>query len=427
MKVRKLVIDSYRQLENLQFDFTYPAGHELEGQPLKKICIIGQSATGKTTVLELLKNSMVNLSKAEVVANDYLFEYDTHFKGETEFLYNGAPLITREHSVERNNKTFRRFNESGGGAVHSLMQEGVKLLYLSSELISQRTIKIFDQNPINIIEAFSSSKNTTPNPPAKQANYVYEFSQETDEVIFVQLLAEILDYRKRFTQFVSEMLSKGVIGDAQRLNKEFEKWSNANENPLGEIAEIINPVLSKLNLEVDLVHTEYSVPIKSTYKNEVIPFAGLSTGTKSLLLSLFPLIRLNTDEAIVLLDEPERSLFPDIQIDLISYYQKAAPSAQIIVATHSPFIAAAFEPYERFVLHFNAEGKVQVRQGESPIGDDPNDILRNDFNVDYYNEFGKKAYRDYLELKRKVENESEIEKKRELMIEMVKLGDKYNF
>jgi hypothetical protein len=180
-------------------------------------------------------------------------------------------------------------------------------------------------------------------------------------------------------------------------------------------------------LEVDLVNTEYVIPIKSKINDEIIPIAGLSTGTKGLLLALFPLFELDTIDSMILFDEPERSLFPDMQIDLITHYQKIAPSSQIIVATHSPFIAAAFEPEERFILYFDEKGKVAVRKGESPIGDDPNDILRNDFNVDYYNNFGKQAYNNYLELKRQASQEKEPKRKKELIIEMAKLGDKYNF
>ena len=128
-----------------------------------------------------------------------------------------------------------------------------------------------------------------------------------------------------------------------------------------------------------------------------------------------------------MLDEPERSLFPDMQIDLISHYQNLAPEAQFVVATHSPFIAAAFEPEERFILYFNEKGKVQLRRGESPIGDDPNDMLSNDFNVDYYNQFGKAAHKKYLDLKREVAKETEPERIKELIVELAELGDKYNF
>ena len=53
MKISKLNIEQYKHLENLDFDFTYQTG-ERKGQPLDKICFIGQSATGKTSLLELL-------------------------------------------------------------------------------------------------------------------------------------------------------------------------------------------------------------------------------------------------------------------------------------------------------------------------------------------------------------------------------------
>ncbi len=55
MKLKSLHIDSYRHLENISFDFTYPEGHPTKaGQPLDKICIIGQSAKGKTGILKLI-------------------------------------------------------------------------------------------------------------------------------------------------------------------------------------------------------------------------------------------------------------------------------------------------------------------------------------------------------------------------------------
>ena len=127
------------------------------------------------------------------------------------------------------------------------------------------------------------------------------------------------------------------------------------------------------------------------------------------------------------MDKPERSLYPDMQMDLIEYYQSLAPDAQFIVATHSPFIAASFEPEERFILYFDKEGKVAVRRGSSPIGDDPNDMLKNDFGVNYYNKHGEDAYRKYLSLKQAVTNEKNPEKKKELLLKTVKLGDAYNF
>lgn len=74
MKIRSLNIDSFRHLQNLKFDFTYPEGHIEAGTPLNKICIIGQSATGKTSVLELIKNSLSDLKEVEIVNGAFIFQ-----------------------------------------------------------------------------------------------------------------------------------------------------------------------------------------------------------------------------------------------------------------------------------------------------------------------------------------------------------------
>ena len=428
MKLKSLHIDSYRHLENVSFDFTYPEGHAKAGKPLDKICIIGQSATGKTGVLELIKDSFISLDALEIVNNKYLFNQfvlGAGFKGNLEYLTQNGFLEIAENKVIKDGKEFSFGSVSG--SLEKLVRDNLKLLYLSSEIISKETISILNQNPLNIINEISKEKYEGFDRKYSAPNYIYEFVQNVNEEIWFYLLYKILDYRKRFMQMASELINKGVIGNANKLNNEYATWSKANDNPIELFANNFNPVLKKLNLEIDLVNTEYSIPVKSKVNDEIIPVSGLSTGTKGLLLSMFPLFELDTTDAIILLDEPERSLFPDMQIDLMGHYQNLAPDAQFIVATHSPFIAAAFEPEERFILYFDQKGKVAVRRGESPIGDDPNDILRNDFNVDYYNDFGKKAYKEYLDLKRKVSQETQAEKKKELIVELAGLGDKYNF
>lgn len=427
MKIKKINIHSYKHLENIALDFTYPEGHINAGKLLDKVCIIGQSATGKTSILELIKDNLLELNSVEVLNESHLFHhFSLNFKGDIEYLDDTQTLVAGENKIIKNGRTLLNLDGSGGGTVGKLVEDGLRLLYFSSEFISKETINIFNQNPLDILNGLGDTKRSF-QAKFKNPNFIYEFSQNIDEGIWFSLLYKILDYRKRFTQMASELINKGAIGDINKLNKKYAKWAEVNENPLLLFAKIFDPILKKLNLEIDLVNTEYSIPIKSKYNDEVVPVSGLSTGTKGLLLSMFPLFELDTTNSIILLDEPERSLFPDMQIDLITHYQNLAPDAQFIVATHSPFIAAAFEPEERFILYFTEDGNVVVRRGESPIGDDPNDILSQDFNVDYYNDFGKKAYKDYLELKAKVSKETLPEKKKNLLLELAKLGDKYNF
>lgn len=427
MNISKLNIDSYKHLQNISFDFTYPEGHENEGKPLNKICIIGQSATGKTSVLELIKKSVSKLDALEVTEENYLAESSIlEFSGKLELVLNTFDVQITKNTITINDKAFI-YNSKTDSLLTKLINDKIRLLYLSTELISNEALDIFNQNPLTILNKIVIDKYYEIKKKFADASYIYQFGREVNTEVWFSLLYKILDYRKRFTQMASELINKGAIGDLTKLNKEYNKWSENNENPLVSFANYFNPILKKLNLEVDLINTEYSIPIKSGYNEETIPISNLSTGTKGLLLSMFPLYELDTTDSIILVDEPERSLFPDMQIDLVSHYQKLAPDAQLIMATHSPFIAAAFEPEERFILYFDENGKVAVRKGESPIGDDPNDLLKNDFCIDYYNEFGKKAYKEYLDLRRKVTQEFEPGKKKELLIELTELGDKYNF
>lgn len=48
MKVKEIYIKDFRQFKDFALDLTYPKGHIKEGQPLDKVCFIGQSGTGKT-------------------------------------------------------------------------------------------------------------------------------------------------------------------------------------------------------------------------------------------------------------------------------------------------------------------------------------------------------------------------------------------
>lgn len=427
MHLKYLFIDSHRHLEDLEFNFRYPQGHKLEGQPLKKICFIGQSATGKTSILEIIKDSLNLMRKSSVVTDGSIYEkYELPFVGKMSILHENYPFSISNNEMQNRNSVYKNTGPRVGGTVSKFIEEGLKIIYLRSDLVNSDTIRIFNENPIQLAETLPVDLVLDADNMGKKS-FLYEFGKEENLSIWLKLLLRIIEYRKEFLKMASTLISNGTIGDFKRLHERYIKWEKENENPIKPFADKINPLLEKLNLAIDLTNTEYPVPFKSILSDNIIPITGLSTGTKGMMLSLFPLSELDTDESIILIDEPERSLFPDIQIELMSIYESLAPKAQIIVATHSPFIASAFEPEERFILYFDSNGKVAVRNGQMPIGDDPNDIIANDFNVNYYNKYGKAAYAKYLDLKHLIIQEVDENKKRELLLELVALGDKYNF
>jgi predicted ATP-dependent endonuclease of OLD family len=425
MKIQRLKINSYRHLENLEFDFTYQSGDK-KGQPLDKICLIGQSATGKTSILEFIKEVVCQFGPWGSHSDEgfeFLPESDKTMNGDIDFIHNGIKIRYHKNKMLSNNL---------------INPEDVKfpdklLLYFTAEITSPSNFQLLSQNPTN-----RNVNETNLQPTYQNGNSTIEqikrrkfliFNGNTEELIWEYILDDIQKYREKVTQKGNELINKGLHTDFQKMASEMEQWKHENPNPLESLAKkCLNPVLKKLNLELDLIDTSAFISLKPIATDKAVPTNALSTGTKQLLLNLLPLYKLNTKGSIVLNDEPERSLYPDVQIELMDHYQRLAPDAQLIVATHSPFIAAAFEPDERFILYFDDEGKVAVKKGSSPIGDDPNDILKSDFGLTHLmNEKGIDAYREYIRLKEEMASEKDATKKKELMLEAVALGDKYKF
>lgn len=433
MKISKLHIDKFRHLENLEFDFTYPEDFYIEekrGKPLDKICFIGQSATGKTGLLELIYEYTLNTLQLEVVNGTSLTGMRNgvkKIKGEINFLINGNIFKHKNEVITYRDKNYSY--ENRGGNVKDLIPKNEKndVIYFKTDLISDINIKLLSTNPVNLIEKHIDELNGIENLFTLKEEYGILFDGNVNPKIWLYTVSKILKYRSNFTKKMSELIHAGLLANAKKLDSEFQKWQKDNPNILEDFSLKFNPLLEKLNLEVDLINTEYSIPLKNKINEEIVPIHNSSTGTKGLLLTFLPLYELNTKNSIILIDEPERSLYPDVQMELMEHYQNLAPEAQFIVATHSPFIAASFEPEERFILYFDKDGKVAVRRGTSPIGDDPNDMLYNDFGIDYINKYGKKVYKEYLEKRRQLLFEEDETIKNKLQTEIEIIADKYNF
>lgn len=426
MKLKNLKINSHLHLKDLEFDFTYPEGHEKAGQPLEKICFIGQSATGKTKLLKLISETILYLLRIEVINKQTIINRNDNYKkdlenGSLELEYENKELLLTDDFISYDGKkTINKYSD--GGVISKFLNNPKqlnKILYFDSNYVSNENIKYFDTNPLEIV--------------FEKRNIDYKdldefiFNENISEVYIIKLLESFLDFRQKYDTKVRELLLGGKIFDVDKFNDIFQLWQKDNPNPIEGFSEKFDSLLNKFDIEIDKLSVEYPIPFKNKSTDKVIPIDGLSTGTKALLLYLLPLYQIDTSQSIILIDEPERSLYPDVQMELLDFYRKVSPDAQFIIATHSPFIAASFEPEERFILYFDEDGKVKVRRGSSPIGDDPNDILHNDFGVNYINKYGQKAFEEYKELKQKIYFEKNKKKKEDISSKLEELGEKYNF
>jgi len=371
MKLTELHIRDYNQFEDFKLDLTYPEGHSKAGQALDKVCFIGQSGTGKTSLIELLIESVLLTAK--------LSNYTFHKQQNNAYSIN---LTKNNRRLYSTHKLSLRYNNS------------IELSLEQNENYEKQ-----DSNENNEIPFFIKFDNVTPD--------ILEFFQNTFNIIgfpcdsnsYVENISR--DFLKIFPIALTEdsnlkttwaLINKSIIEDREleikksleiskalqnpkltnedilKVREEFFNWRRNSPNPIVDLAEnFLDKILNRFNLkvktELDFERKEDIETIKiQTRQGEDIPFEGLSTGTKQVILTALPLYGLKPEKAIILFDEPERSLYPDIQKEIVDFYTSMAKDSQFFFATHSPMIASSFEPWEIVELKFNEKGKVYQEQ-----------------------------------------------------------------
>jgi len=142
---------------------------------------------------------------------------------------------------------------------------------------------------------------------------------------------------------------------------DMKKWESENENILEKIADDINSIIKKFNLELKIdeeTNSYEELIIKDLSNGNIINYDEVSTGTKNLLSTFIPLKSYNPKDSIILIDEPENSFYPDIQRKLTDLYMNVGENNQLIMATHSPLIASSFEPWEVVELKFDGDNQI---------------------------------------------------------------------
>ncbi len=360
MKISKIHIKDFHQFKDFTLDLTYPKGHEKEGQPLDKVCIIGQSGTGKTSLLELIPvithayNSNILLktknvkSISENIGITISFGYDNEYstdvlckKGEKGYFTHG-----------KNTKLY--------GKDYDWVKEGKKLFFDWKTNTSSK-LTYFSANLNYDIDFETESK--------FEEREIIDFSQDKVSAVWNLILEKIQAYQEQeltIRQDISKVVEKSSsdINAIQAAVRKLEGWKATEFNPIKDVADnCLDPLLKKFQLRVK---TELDFKTKDDigfikiedYEGNEIPHGLWSTGTKQVILSALPLYLLKPKHTVILFDEPERSLYPDLQRTVVDYYSSLAENCQFFYSTHSPIIASSFDPWEIVELKFNKEHKV---------------------------------------------------------------------
>lgn len=331
-RMTKISLKDYNQFKKgTIIDFTYPIGHPKSGEPLDRVCFIGQSGTGKSSILELIKS---------YISDDF----------------SNTPNVSDE-SVLIQHKTY---------------DHQTKTLLINFPPYSVENIKKLDADEILNYEF-------------KKVERIIDFEKTDPKEHWYPIQKEITDYQKQVIQFSAELGNKiKHIKDINIIKKELDdyqdkikEWETNNPNPLVKLDKFLEPLFSKFYLRIKVEPDDPDdikfIPIESFCFDENqkeiktdVHTRFLSTGTKQILSRTVPLFALKPKDTIILIDEPENSLYPNIQKDFIDFitlesWNESEKSCQFFFATHSPTIASSFDPWEVVELQFNKSGKVEQK------------------------------------------------------------------
>lgn len=406
MKISHLEIKNYKQFKDLSLDLTYPKGHEKEGQPLDKICIIGQSGTGKTNLLDIIKKSVIDFSNNQAsykpfsefvgqstddkyITNTFFTKSNievkslfTKDKSQIDFIKNDDLELFSE--FEKNyfvsvDKSSNILNKENNEVV--MMSESDKVIY--EEYINHRAKIIkdgakygleyfeeelgkIDKKILNIKQKYNSIENSLKQ--LKSKNFIDRYIvniNDGNENIWEIMKSKIDEYSILESQYNTFLVNKTLEDkdySTDDLRKDSIKWKEENENLLEKISLVLNDILKYFNLEltkIDENQKNYNGLIfKDLSNGNVIDYENLSTGTKNLISTFIPLKTYSPKDSILLIDEPENSFYPNIQRLLTDLYMEAGENNQVIFATHSPIIASSFEPWEVVELKFDKNNQI---------------------------------------------------------------------
>jgi len=329
MKISRIEIQDFQQFKNLDIDLTYPQGHAKAGQPLDKVCIIGQNGTGKTTILKLIHDCCIYHNFNDYVGHKQLKE-----------LPKMASIVFKNDLGDTFSFYAAKFFQD-----YSLKKTIDNLVYI----------------PTN-----SYFINNVPNPFPKQEigkpktlkKVYFQLDNQGVTQFPSHLYAKILDHQQAFQNF------SYYLKPDNNFNDNIKSWTIKNPDPLLEIANFIDKLLapSGLKIKSNVKKTDGIVIIEliSLKNGEIIPFDKLSSGTKNIFWTAYALYQQIENESIILIDEPENSLYPNLQRAIVPTYTSLRPDAetQFFFATHSPVIASCFEPWEIIDLELDDDNYV---------------------------------------------------------------------
>ena len=309
MKIKKIEIKNNKILKDISIDF------EKNGKIIDTIVVAGSNGSGKTTFLESIWNYFLEISEYR---RNILEKVDITFNDDFERLKD-LNIISHLKLVDY----FKKNDIKSYQETISSFKVLPKLIYIPTEI------------------NFGEVKTET-------TNFYKEYS--FFNIVDFNMIKDIPSY------IVSKVMY--ILGQNENLTMlEARK----------KVTEEINGIFNILELDVKLKGISKdgkNMPIFENSQGEEFNINELSSGEKQLFLRTLSIKMLEPEDSIILIDEPELSLHPRWQQQIIKVYQSIGKNNQIIVATHSPHLLGSVRSENIIILSKNEENKIIPITGE---------------------------------------------------------------
>ena len=388
--ITKIKINKVRHLENIEI--------QLDEKERKHLILTGKNGSGKTSVLNYLKQYLTLFQRVNTFRN---------FEGEKQNIFGWQNAISSyENQLKRPNITEEQIQnikisiKSCQDAIKKVQMEINSFETIIPDITNVLSLEELYKQGNFILCFFTAKRNSIFQEPNGIHKLTLKNAYQLDEKagnLFLQYIVNL----KADRSFARDDEKQDVI-------KSIDEWFFKFEGLLKEIFNDPN-----LSLEFDSKNYTFHI---ITSNREKIGFNTLSDGYSAILNIVIELIlrmeekssKIYDMQGIVLIDEIETHLHIELQKKVLPFLTTLFPKVQFIVSSHSPFVLNSIEN----AVVYDLENKIRVTDLSAYSIDG---IVENYFDIDKYSKSIKEKIIEYENL---VSKKEQTEKEKERLLEL---------
>lgn len=336
MYIKEIHINKFRHLDNIHLGpFPEPPDQS------DLIVLAGPNGGGKSSILELLSYALSNSWNLNYRANrsfpaNNSFEVAIAIAPEElrlifDYIGSSQSRYTKDllQYLENNLAYYRAYNYNSGkyqenpdfhNQIHSIVTDALRNHYNRSLGFFLRSDRYYPSGGFNRDRLFSYDQ-------INKRDYIWDIAYNTSDVqyrdMFEFLIQQRYHYLRRLGAYYDHV-NKGLI--------------SMGEEPPVDPLKPYEELLQKLFPGYHFTDKKEDVPSNLFIKlpsDEEIPFSDLSSGEKEIFFILSFFLRHNVNNAIIVIDEPELHLHPELARLLVRTMKGIMPGNQVWLATHN--------------------------------------------------------------------------------------------